>query len=304
MNQLTADHAGATEKRRQGAIARLRGLVPGLALFAVGIALSALWFSRAPSKVPAAQESAGPPALSDATKAVLHRLGSPVEIRFYSLLDPASVGDSGRDFSVRVDQLLSQYEQEAGGQIKVTRVNSISGAAAKAAEADGIKAFNIDKGDACFLGIAVVRGDQRESLSSLTPEWEQALESDLSRAIAGVDASDPRSQPAPKADVASLEAVKRAIPNIDSVSVEDGSRLLRIAALAQFQKTGQEMQARGKQAEERFLQAQNNQSKEEQEAALKDLRQVQKEQTQKLEEIALESKAQLQALQQIKGAAR
>jgi hypothetical protein len=39
-----------------------------------------------------------------------------------------------------VDQLLSQYEQAAGGKIKIVRVNSISSSAAKAAEADGIKA--------------------------------------------------------------------------------------------------------------------------------------------------------------------
>jgi hypothetical protein len=303
MKRATVDNAGAAEKRRDGAAARVRGLIPGLALFAAGMALSAVWFSRAPSPGSAAPESAGPPALSDATKAILQRLRSPVEIRFYSLLDPASVGDSGRDFSGRVDQLLSQYEQEAGGKIKVARVNLISTSADKAAEADGIKPFNIDKGDACFLGIAVVRGHQKETLSSLAPEWEPALESDLSRAIAGVNVAGPQAQPAAKADVASLEAVKRAITNLDSVSVEEGSRLLRDAALAQFQKTGQEMQARVRQAEERFLQAQNNQSQVEQEAALKDLRQVQKEQTKKLEDIALESKAQLEALQQLKGAA-
>jgi hypothetical protein len=303
MKRATVDNAEATQQRRDGAATRLRGLVLGLAFFAAGMALSAWWFSRAPSQGSAAPESAGPPALSDATKAVLQRLRSPVEIRFYSLLDPASVGESGRDFSGRVDQLLAQYEQESGGKIKIARVNSISGSAAKAAEADGIKAFNIDKGDACFLGLAVVRGSLKQSLSSLAPEWEPALESDLSRAIASVDASDPRSQPAPKADVSSLAAVKRNIPNLDSVSVEEGSRLLRMAALAQFQKTGQEMQAKVKQAEERFLQAQNNQSKAEQEAALKDLRQVQQEQTKKLEEIALESKAQLEALRQLKGAA-
>jgi hypothetical protein len=202
-----------------------------------------------------------------------------------------------------VDQLLAQYEQEAGGKIKVARVNSISDSADKAADADGIKPFNSDKGDTCFLGLAVVRGHQKETLSSLAPEWEPALESDLSRAIAAVDASDPRPQAAAKADVASLEAVKRAITNLDSVSVEEGSRLLRDAALDQFEKAAREMQARVRQAEERFLQAQNNQSKAEQEAALKDLRQVQNEQSKKLEEIALESKAQLEALQQLKGAA-
>jgi len=304
MQRSTSDKADATEKRRGGAGARVRGLVLALALFATGMALSAWWFSRAPSNIPAGPESAGPPSLSDSTKAVLQRLRSPLEIRFYSLLDPASVGDKGRDFSARVDQLLSQYEQAAGGKIKVARVNLISTAADKAADADGIKPFNMDKGDACFLGIAVARGRQKQTLASLAQEWEPALESDLSRAIADVDASDPRPPAVPKASVAALEAVKRALPNVDAVSVEDGSRLLRMAALAQFQKIGQEMQTRVRQAEQRFLQAQNNPSAAAQEAALQDLRQAQQDQTKKLEEIALESKAQLEALQQLKGAAR
>jgi hypothetical protein len=43
-----------------------------------------------------------------------------------------------------------------------------------------------------------------------------------------------------------FEAVKRAIPNIDSVSAEDGSRLLRLSAMARFEQTGQEMQAKVK----------------------------------------------------------
>jgi hypothetical protein len=296
----SADTGSVKEKRGQAASGRARGFVLGVACFSAGIALSAWWFSRTPSNAPSVSNSAPP--LTDATTAILRRLQAPVEIRFYSLLDPGSIGESGRDFSGRVDQLLSRYELKAGGKIKVARVNAISTFAAKAAEADGIKAFNIDKGDACFLGIAVVRGNQKTSLSSLAPEWEQALESDLSRAIEGVDTSYPRSQPLPKANVASLAAVKRAIPNLDSVSVEEASQMLRASALAQFQKTGQEMQAKVKQAEEHFLQAQSNQSKADQEAALKELHQTQKDETEQLKEIALESKAQLEALQQIKGA--
>ncbi len=303
MNRSTADNAGATEKRREGAGAGVRSLVVGLAFFAAGVALSALWFMRAPARAPSAPEDAGQPALSDATRAILQHLASPVEIRFYSLLDPASAGDRGREFSGRVDQMLAQYEQEAGGKIKVARVNSISTAAANAAEADGIKAFNRDKGEVCYLGLAVVRNGHKESVPSLAPEWEPALESDLSRAIAGVAEADPPAQRMAKADGAALEAVRRTIPNLDAVSVEEGSRLLRVAAVAQFKKTGQEMQARVKQAEEHFLQAQSSQAEAEQEAAVKDLEQAKKEQAAKLKEIALQSKAQVEALQQLKGAA-
>ena len=147
------------------------------------------------------------------------------------------------------------------------------------------------------------RGGQKESLSSLAPEWEQALESDLSRAIAGVDASSPPVQLAAKADGATLDAVRRAIPNLDTVSVEEGSRLLRAAAVTRFEQASQEIQARVKPAEEHFVQAQNSQSEAEQEEALKALEQVRKEQTKKIEDSPSGAKAQVEALQQLKGAA-
>jgi hypothetical protein len=169
--------------------------------------------------------------------------------------------------------------------------------------ADGIKPFNMDKGDACYLGLVVVCSGHKASLASLAPEWEQALEPDLSRAIAGVDLSVPHPPPAAKADKAALAAVRQAIPNLDSVSVEDGSRQLRAASIAEFKKTAQEMQAKVQQAEDRFIEAQNSQSEEDRQAALTDLQRVKNEQTEKLKEIALESKAQVEALQQLKGAA-
>jgi hypothetical protein len=301
MNRSTTDNAVATEQRRKGA--GVRGLVLGLAFFAAGIALSAAWFMRAPAHGPAAPESAAPPALSEATRAILQHLGSPVEIRFYSLLDPASIGDSGREFSGRVDQLLAQYEQEAGGKIKVARVNSISYATAHAAEADGIKAFNKDKGEACYLGLAVVRGAQKESLSSLAPEWELALESDLSRAIARAVAEDSQPASAPKANPATLETVKRLIPNVDSISVDQGKKVLRQASLAEFKQAVQEMQAKVKAAEEKFLQAQADQSEAGQEAARKELAQIQADHLTTLRRLTAASQAQTAALEQIKGAA-
>jgi hypothetical protein len=304
MSQSTTGTTSAADRGRADAGKGVRGIVMGLAFFAAGITASALWFAQSPGSGPSAAESGGTPPLSAATMAVLQRLDSPVEVRFYALLDPASVGENAREFAGRVNQMLARYEQEAGGKIKVVRVNTISAAAANAAQADGIKAFNRDKGDVCYCGIAVVRGGHKESVSSLSPEWEPALEWDLSRAIAGVEAGDPPAPGVAKASKPTLEAVRRAIPNLDTVSTEEGSRQLRAAAAAQFKKTGQEMAAKVKQAEEHYLQAQSSQSPSELEAAAKELEQAKQEQAAKLKEIAMESKAQVGALQQLKGAAR
>ncbi len=302
MRQSTTDNTSLPERRRASAGKGVRGTVMGLAFFAAGVTASALWFARSPGSGPSAAQSGETPALSAATLAVLQRLGSPVEIRFYSLLDPGSVGEDRREFAGRVDQMLARYEQAAGGKIKVARVNTISDAAANAAEADGLKGFNRDKGEVCYFGLAVASGGHKENVSSLAPEWEPALESDLSRAIAGVEAGDSPLPPMAKASGAALESVRRAIPNLGAVSVEEGSRQLRAAAAAQFKKTGQEMEDRVKQAEQRYLQAQSGQSPTEQEAAAKELDQAKKEQAAKLKEIAMEAKAQVEALQQIKAA--
>jgi hypothetical protein len=303
MNRSTADHAGGTGKQREGAAARSRGIVAGLAFFAAGVALSAWWFMRAPARGPGAPESAGAPALSEATRAVLQRLGSPVEIRFYSLLDASSASETVQAFSGRVDQLLTQYEQAAAGKLKVSRSQILSSASANAALADGMRPFNLDKGDGCYLGIAVVYAKQRESLSTLAPEWEQALEPDLTRAIARAVAGDAAAPVARAADTATLATVKRLIPNVDSISVDEGRRVLGEASFAGFKQEAQEMETKLKAAQARFLQAQADQSEAGQEAARKEIQQIQADQLASLRRLTAASQGQMNALQQIKAAA-
>ena len=64
---------------------------------------------------------------------MLKQLESPVEIRFYVLLDPATLPDSVTAFAGRVDRLLSAYQQGANGKIKVSRHAMQSDADARAA---------------------------------------------------------------------------------------------------------------------------------------------------------------------------
>lgn len=293
-------------RRPEQANARTTALVLGF--FMLGVAASAFWFYRAShpraGSLGGQNEGAVPGALSDGSMAVLKRLDSPVEIRFYSLLDPASTPDSLRAFADRVNSVLSLYQQAANGQIKVTRYTSLADSS-QAAVADGLKPFNADKGESCFLGIGLVRGTHKEALPLLSPEWESALESDLSRAIARlVDASAPaRAVAAKAADPAVLEEVKRAFPNLDSVTVEDGARALREAAVNDMKAAVAEMDTQIKDAEQRLTQAQNGGTEAEQQAAMKHLQEVQAQHTQKLKQISARSAAQIEALKQLKAAA-
>jgi hypothetical protein len=309
MEHLLANNDARTRKRRAGEEGRVSGIILVLVFLLLGIAASAIWLYRAahsgPANVNGEPTDSQPIALSDSTKAVLARLDSPLEVRFYALLDPATVPDSLTAFPGRVGQLLSAYQQEAGGKIKVTSFTPQSNAAANAALADGISAFNQDKGDACYLGIALFLNGKKETLPRLAPEWEQALEPDLTRAIARLlDATRALMVPltVSQANTNAIQEVKALIPDVAAVSVEAGKQILRDAALKDFAGAAKEMETQVKEAEQRLSQAQNGGSDAEQQAAMKHLQQVQAEQAEKLKEIAAKSKAQMDAFQQIKTA--
>jgi hypothetical protein len=271
--------------------------------FLTGVALTALWFNQRHREHQQPKQEAADTPLSESTLAVLQNLHGEVEIRFYSLLDPASVPEATRAFSQRVDQLLSAYERAANGKVKAMRYTSRSDA--NAASSDGIKAFNLDKGDACFLGLSVASGERRESLPQLSPEWEQALESDLSRAIARASSAPPPASVSaastPPIQPSTIEDVKRALPNLESVPLEQAKGILRDAALAQFRETVQAMSSETLGAQQRLEQARKGNSEAEQQKALQQLQQTQSEQTRKLQEISDKLQAQIAALEQLKG---
>lgn len=128
--------------------------------------------------------------------------------------------------------------------------------------------------------------------------------SDVTPAPARSANVSPQPPPAPPTDLAARDAVKRSIPNVNSASLEEDTRVLREAAVAEFQQTVQEFQARLKKAEQNFIQGQNNRSVEQQKIATKQLQELQAEQMEKLKQIAAKSKAEIETLRQLKGAAQ
>ncbi len=306
MNDLRASDTGRTSKQCAGEQAGARTILLFAVVFLLGIAVSAVWFFIGSKRSPTGGNGDNPAIqLSENTRAVLSHLDSPLEIRFYALLDPASGPDSMTAFPARVEQLLSAYQQGAGGKIKVTSVNSPSTANANAARADGLEAFNSQKGDACYLGVALVIKGHKETVPRLSPEWEQALEPDLTRAIVRLlDAgrADTVSLVVSQANATAVQEVKALIPNLAAVSVQQGNEILRDAAFKDFTAATQEMQTQVKEAEQRLVQAHNGGSEAEQQAAMKHLQEVQAEQTEKLKQIAGRSRTQLDTFQQLKAA--
>ncbi len=309
MRALLVKELGAAPGSRTGERAGTRITLLLLVVCLLGIAGGAYWFySVSPRGAAGANgpvSSAPASLLSDSTRAVLGRLESPLGIRFYALLDPATVPASVIAFAGRVGQLLSAYQQEAGGKIKVTTINAQSNADANAALADGITVFNLDKGEACYLGIALVLNGRKESLAHLSPEWEQALESDLTRAIMRLeDANHSVTVPTTVSQIntAAIQEVRALIPDLAVVSVPEGKQILQDAAYKEYTAAAKEMQVQVKEAEQRFTAAQKSGTEAEQQTAKQHLQQVQAEQIEKLKEIAARSKAQIDTFQQLKAA--
>ena len=106
----------------------------------------------------------------------------------------------------------------------------------------------------------------------------------------------------PKVPVApaAIEDVKRVLPNYASLSVEQGTEILRQAALKKYAAAAQELQSRVAEAEAELTQAQSK-SPADQQAAIQHLQQVQAEQSQKLQQIGGQLQTQIAALKQLKG---
>ena len=107
-----------------------------------------------------------------------------------------------------------------------------------------------------------------------------------------------------KLDPAIIAEVKRRIPNFGSVSLEEGSQILRDAALKDLQTALSQMEGQVRDAERRVAQMEETKAETEKQAALKELQRLQAGQVAKLREFTTRSSAQIEALRQLKESAR
>jgi hypothetical protein len=277
---------------------RLLILAPVFVL--LGVALAGIWFKYGK---PASDDTR----LSDNIREQLRHLNSPVELRFYAVLPPESAPESLRDFSGRADHLLSEFQNANESQIHVVRNVATSGANADAAAADGIRPFNLDKGEACFLGITVASRGRKEALARLQPEWEPALEFDLARAILNVTTGPAtavaRQGQNPPVSPETTNVILRLITDVKNTSLEDGTQILRGAAVQALTAAGVEAENQIYLAKQQLADAQNSGSEQQQQAAAKHLQDVQFEQTEKVKAIAARLQEELAVFQQMKAAA-
>jgi hypothetical protein len=271
-------------------------LLPVIIAFVIGAVVAGVWVQRQHAGSTRAE-------LSPATKTLLAGLPASVTIHYYSLLPAGSTGEALPAFSGRVQQLLDAVQAASDGKVTVSSTTTPSDASATAASADGVQAFNLDKGDACYLGLAIASGKSKESMARLQPEWEPALEYDLARAIARIAAGNAPAQPAPEVAKPSPEiiaSIKTLVPDVNTVSVEQASQIFHAEYLKQCGEVGAEAEANIQAAQQKVVEAQAGGSAADLEAARKNLLQVQLAQGEKLKALATQLQTQLAVFQRMK----
>jgi hypothetical protein len=245
-------------------------------------------------------------ALSAPTRNVLGQLPAQVTIHYYSLLPAGTAEPALQAFAGRVARLLDSLQSASGGKLQVTAVDTPAETNATAAGAEGIQAFNLEKGEACFLGLAIGSGEHQETFARLQPEWEPALEYDLARAIQRVASLPPPPKPAPEMAQPNPEvtrSIQQLIPDVKHTTLEDADRIFHDDFLRQCASAGQEIEAKVNAAAEQVSQAQSNGSAADEDAARKHLQEVQLAQGERLRALAARLQIQLALFRAMKNAA-
>ncbi len=125
--------------------------------------------------------------LSAGTRAILGKLDTPVQIRFYCTRGENRMPVFLKSYAQRVEDLLGEYRQASNGHIEIQKLDPEPDSDAEdSAKLDGIEGQMLPDGERVYLGVSVTMLDQKEALAFLPPDRERLLEYDLSRAISRV----------------------------------------------------------------------------------------------------------------------
>ncbi len=154
-----------------------------VALLLVLVAVNFL-ASRAPARLDLTE--GGIYTLSDGTRKILRKLGSPVKVKLY-VSQGEAVPVPLRGFAQRVEDIVQEFKQAAGSNLVVERYHPRPDSEEEdAAQLDGIEPQQLMSGEQFYLGIAVSQLDRKQAIPAVTPQRERLLEYDLVRAIARV----------------------------------------------------------------------------------------------------------------------
>jgi ABC-type uncharacterized transport system involved in gliding motility auxiliary subunit len=162
-----------------------------IGIVAVGLIVIALNFlvSRARTRIDLTAEKAY--TLSPGTKAILSKLDTPIQVRFYCTKNTNAMPVFLTTYAQRIDDLLGEYRQASKGQLEIQRLNPEPDSDAEdSARLDGVEPQQLRNGERIYLGLSVTMLDQKQAIPFFAPERERLLEYDISRAVARVITSE------------------------------------------------------------------------------------------------------------------
>lgn len=122
--------------------------------------------------------------LSDGSRSLLEQIEEPITLEFYFSRSVEDVPKYLKDFATRVETLLQQYENAAGGKIELSVIDPKQDTEEEeAAIRSGITNQLISSGGSVFFGLLVIHADQEETIAFFDPARESLLEYDISRKI-------------------------------------------------------------------------------------------------------------------------
>ena len=125
--------------------------------------------------------------LSPGTKAILKKIDSPVEVRFYYSQSQSRIPSQFKAYAKQVEDLLNEFRQVAGINLEIKKLDPEPDSEAEdLANLDGVEGQVVESGDKFYLGIAISLDPQKVALPFLPPNRERLLEYDLARAISQV----------------------------------------------------------------------------------------------------------------------
>lgn len=125
--------------------------------------------------------------LSSGTRAILSKLDTPVQIRFYCTRGDNRMPVMLKTYAQRVEDLLGEFRQASKGQIEIQKLDPAPDSDAEdSARLDGIEGQARMEGEPFYLGVSVSMLDQKQALPFLSPDRERLLEYDLARALSRV----------------------------------------------------------------------------------------------------------------------
>jgi ABC-type uncharacterized transport system involved in gliding motility auxiliary subunit len=127
--------------------------------------------------------------LSDGTKAILKKLDTPVQIRFYVTQGKDMPVDL-KTYAQRVEDILNEYRKYGGNKIQVKKLDPQPDSDAEdSANLDGVEGRVLGgpfSGEKVYLGLSVRMIDSTVALPFLEPGRERLMEYDITRALANV----------------------------------------------------------------------------------------------------------------------